>query len=172
MQSTIFGHVRSSRDLTIGLISSRGGHLQQMLGIRDCYADQKHFLVTTPAPDVLQNIPGFQVCYCITDVNEGRWRSPVKFLRAMVEYRRIFRRERPRVVISTGSGIAVPGFLVARMLTVETIFVEAGARVDTLSKAGRLCYYLANLFLVQHRGLLKRYPRALYCGTIYQHLSD
>lgn len=79
----------------------------------------------------------------------------------------VFFRERPEVVISTGSEIAIPAFFVGRLFNCELIFVESVSRVNSRSGTGRIVYYLSDLFLVQWESLLDLYgPKARYEGSI------
>ena len=86
-------------------------------------------------------------------------------------YFRILLREKPDLVISTGAGIAVPGFLAARLLGIRTVYIESYARVESLSLAGKICYRLADRFLVQHACLANGLPRAVYAGSLNSFLD-
>ena len=135
------------------------------------YVDLDHFLITSKDPAKLDESAMFRRTYCIADIGQGRWKNPFKFFLAMVQVLCIFLRERPDFLLSTGCGIAVPGFLIARFFGARTIYVEAGARVCNLSKTGLICYYLSDLFLVQHPAVTKNWPKAVYRGAIFQHLA-
>ncbi|MCE5230899.1 UDP-N-acetylglucosamine--LPS N-acetylglucosamine transferase [bacterium] len=153
-------------------IASPGGHLTQMRRLRDVYARHDSFIVTHRAahrPD----LSGFQRVYYVAEPGGGRWRrNPLLIAAALVQLLLIFARERPRVVISTGAGIAGPGFVAARLFRAATIYIEAGSRITTLSRAGRFCYRIADLFMVQSPALCEKYPRAVYRGALYRHILE
>ena len=69
---------------------------------------------------------------------------------------------RPRFIISTGAGIAIPVILIGWFCRRKIIFIETGARVNEKSKTGKLIYPLSHLFIVQHEDMLKHYPRAVF----------
>ena len=71
-------------------------------------------------------------------------------------------------MISTGAGIAVPGFLAAKLLGIRTVYIESYARVESLSLAGKICYHLADRFLVQHACLATRPAARRLCGQPQQ----
>ncbi len=108
--------------------------------------------------------------YTIPDINEGRWKNPLRLLRALWATMRIFRREDPAAVVSTGAGIAIPAFLLARLGGRRTLFIETFARIRRPSMSGKVCYRLADRFLVQHEALLAFYPRARFLGALYENM--
>ena len=76
-------------------------------------------------------------------------------------------RFRPRAIISTGPGVAVPACVLAKALGVRVIYIETGSRVFALSSSGRILYRFADLFFVQWPELLAQYPRAIYEGRLF-----
>ena len=81
---------------------------------------------------------------------------------------RILLKERPRVIVSNGSGeVAIPAFYVAKLLGIKTIFIESGTVISTPSIGGKLTYPIADVFLVQWEEALKLYgKKARYEGAI------
>ena len=77
-------------------------------------------------------------------------------------------RNRPDVVISTGSGeLAIPALVMAEALGIRTIYIETWTRVKDPSWAGRVLYRFADRFLVQWEELLPRFgERAEYRGGL------
>jgi len=67
-------------------------------------------------------------------------------------------------IVSAGPGLAVPLFLWAGVFRKKRIFIESWSRVTRRSAAGRLCYYLSDLFFIQWPELAGKYPRAIYAG--------
>ncbi|HMD83678.1 MAG TPA: PssD/Cps14F family polysaccharide biosynthesis glycosyltransferase [Terriglobia bacterium] len=156
----------------IGLIAARGGHMKQLLFLREAYSSYTCFLVTNRVAEDVAPTPEISARYFVADINQGKWTNPFRLCRIFLQYAWIYWREKPNFIISTGPGIAVPGFMLGRLLGVKTIFIESGARVVSLSHAGRLCYHLSDLFLVQNRALTQRYPRASYHGALYENLAE
>ena len=56
---------------------------------------------------------------------------------------------------------------VAKLFRRKVIFVEVFDRVNNPTLSGRLVYPIADLFFVQHKELLEKYPNAKYIGGIY-----
>ena len=76
-------------------------------------------------------------------------------------------REKPKVLISTGAEIAIPFFLVGKLLGSKTVFIDSMTRVRSRSATGRLLYPVADVFLVQWPEARRLYgPRAVYAGSV------
>ena len=156
----------------ICFMASGGGHFQELCGLADLAQKYDHILISTEVNKALAHACPFQHTYQIDEVGLGLWKnSPLRILGTFRQVLRILRRERPNLVVSTGAGIAVPGFLAAKLLGVRTIYIESSARVQSLSLAGRVCYHLADRFLVQHACLAGRLPRAVYAGSLNSFLD-
>jgi UDP-N-acetylglucosamine:LPS N-acetylglucosamine transferase len=74
------------------------------------------------------------------------------------------RRERPDVIISTGAGVSLPFFLVARFLRIRTVYVEVFDRITNPTMTGRLSYPISDGFCVQWAEQRSGYPDADVIG--------
>ena len=156
----------------ICFMASGGGHFQELCGLAELAQRYDHVLISTEVNKTLAHACPFRQTYQIDEVGQGLWkRSPGKVLGTFWRILRILRRERPDLVISTGAGIAIPGFLAARLLGIRTIYIESYARVESLSLAGKVCYRLSDRFLVQHAGLASKLPGAIYAGSLNSFLD-
>jgi UDP-N-acetylglucosamine:LPS N-acetylglucosamine transferase len=159
--------------IRICLIASQGGHMKQMHLLEKCYKEYPYFLITVRNKEAIKACDHYETHYFVTNICEGRWKkSFFSLLKAFWEVYKIYCCQKPTLVISTGSGIAVPGFIVAKLMKIKTIYVEAGAKVYTLSKTGRVCYCISDLFFVQHLPLARKYSKAIYKGILYKHLGN
>jgi UDP-N-acetylglucosamine:LPS N-acetylglucosamine transferase len=78
---------------------------------------------------------------------------------------RTVRERDPDVILSTGAALAVPFFIVGRLLRRRLIYVESLTRVEQLAMSGRLVYPLADAFFVQWEDTTRR-RRAVYAGSV------
>jgi hypothetical protein len=69
------------------------------------------------------------------------------------------------VVVSSGAGLAIPFFVVARLHGARTVFVESH-RLGVPSRAGRVCYRLSDLFVVQWEEQRRHYPKGELVGCL------
>ena len=75
------------------------------------------------------------------------------------------RRYKPDVILSTGAALAVPFFVVGRLLGVRLVYVESFTRVQRPALTGRLVYPLTDAFFVQWPTSSRR-RRAIYAGSV------
>jgi UDP-N-acetylglucosamine:LPS N-acetylglucosamine transferase len=88
-------------------------------------------------------------------------------LAAVVRAVRILRTERPDVIVSAGSGVAVGVFIAGRLLGVPGLWLETLNIVDRAGIASRVCGKLAAAVLVQRPALLTSRSRAVLLGELY-----
>ena len=144
----------------IGLISSPGGHLVEVLELLEAFEDYSPFFITyqETATENRENT------YYITNFIK----SPSSFIMGILKILFILFKERPKVLLSTGAEIAIPPFYIGKFLfRTKLIYMECSAQVYQPSKTGRWVYPITDLFLVQWEPLLGHYgPRAKYVGGL------
>ncbi len=81
---------------------------------------------------------------------------------------KIFIKERPSIIFSTGSDITVPAFYLGRFVfRCKLIYLESWERVSAPSLNSRAVYRITDLFLVQCKSLLPCFgKKAKYFGTV------
>lgn len=127
--------------------------------LADAWLDQDVFWITYAAP----RTEALARAYRLRNIGRNPWRMLVAAIRIAM----ILRRERPRLLISTGSEIAIPAFYVARLFGIRTIFIEVWTRVSRPTGSGRLVYPVADRFFVQWPQMAERYgSRARYEGGL------
>jgi len=146
----------------IGIITSKGGHVYQMFRLKPWWIRYEHFWVTLPGEDVASLLRNENVYYGYAPET----RNIVNAFRHVALAWKLLRNERPTHLISCGAGIAPPFFLVAKILGISTIFIEAFDLVKAPSLTGRILSPFVDYLLVQHKRQRRFYPRALYKGAI------
>ncbi|HUA04020.1 MAG TPA: PssD/Cps14F family polysaccharide biosynthesis glycosyltransferase [Solirubrobacteraceae bacterium] len=144
------------------LVASSGGHLLELLELADEYPPSTRQWVTFDKPDARVLLAGERVTFAYGPTN----RHLGNLIRNALLAFQVVLRTRPRAVITTGAGVAVPFLYAARLLRHRAIYVESLARIDQLSLSGRLVYPVATHFFVQWPELAKRYRRGRYVGAI------
>lgn len=75
---------------------------------------------------------------------------------------------RPKIIISTGSNIAVPFFILGHMLGSKTVYIESRAKVKSKNFSGKLVAPFCDKIFVQWPEMLKLYGhKAEYHGILY-----
>lgn len=151
--------------VTICLVSSSGGHFEQLIRLLPLLDRYSGYVVTEDAGYEL-NLPGRRV-YRVPPMD----RTDKGILRELlVAFRaawKILRTEKPDVIISTGALPALPTLVLGKILGSKIIYLESFAKVTTPNMAGKLVYRFADQFYVQWEPMLKHYPKAIYKGGIY-----
>jgi nitroreductase len=145
------------------LVSSSGGVLLDVLALRPWWADHEVSWAAVRAADTEAALSGQEVTW----VPEVGARQPIQVLAGLVRALRMIRRQRPDVIVSAGSGAAVPFFLAARLSRTACVWIDTLNLTHRRGLAARLCARLAGGVLVQQPGLAERYPHALYLGELY-----
>jgi hypothetical protein len=143
------------------VVCSAGGHLTEArLAIEG--VDYPAFLVTYRLPHVEGSLSCHEH-YFITNPHK----NPCKYVTNFFQSLRIYLRERPRFILSTGSGMAIATCLIGKLFGSKIIFIESGARIHRPSLTGRLLYQVADLFIVQWEPLLKVFPKGVFGGLLF-----
>ncbi len=79
----------------------------------------------------------------------------------------ILLRERPRLLVTTGAGVAVPLVYAAWLLRVPVIWVEGIERVEGLSLSARLAAPATTRLFVQWPEAARRHRRAVFAGSLW-----
>jgi beta-1,4-N-acetylglucosaminyltransferase len=146
-------------NMKICLVCSHGGHLAEMLQLTEAFEGHETFFITYDSPRTRQ----LKRKYLMRNIGT----SPVLMAWAFLLTFGILLKERPKLIISTGSEIAIPAFYLARLFGVKTIYVETWARVVQPSGTGKIVYPVADVFLVQWESLLSKYgKKAKYEGAV------
>lgn len=144
------------------LVCSSGGHFLELFFLKDFWKDHEHFWVTFLKKDNASLLAGENVYQAYSPTN----RNPVNFIRNLFLAFRILIKEKPRLIISTGAGVAVPFLYVGKLLGLKTVYLESQTRVRDLSLTGKLVYLTVDHFLVQWPELAQRYRKARCEGQV------
>lgn len=166
--------------MKICLICSSGGHIIEMLKLKDAFRLYDVFLVTHK-DEFLNWSNDIQKVYLIKNVLVGKahvnriYKLLLLLAYVLIVTRKefvILLKERPTVIVSTGSAIAIPIFYMGKILGKKLIYIESVCRVHDLSRAGKIIYPIADEFFVQWEELTKRYKNVQYKGNVLFRSSE
>jgi UDP-N-acetylglucosamine:LPS N-acetylglucosamine transferase len=144
------------------LVGSAGGHLAQLMRLRPWWQDHDRTWVTFDKPDARSLLAGESVIWAYHPTT----RNIPNLVRNFVLAVRHVRRVRPDLVVSTGAAVAVPFFVVARLLRIPVVYVEVFDRIDSPTLSGRLCRPIATRFCVQWPEQQAHYPGSIVIGPL------
>lgn len=144
------------------LVCSNGGHLLQLLALREAWDEFSHVWVTSDRDDTRSMLEG-------EDVVWAHWptiRNVRNLVRNLVLAFRVIPRVRPKVLLTTGAATAVPFAWAAKIYGVRIVYVESVTRINGPSLSLRLIAPVASRVYVQWPELQEKLPRSRYAGTV------
>ncbi len=146
----------------LALVGSSGGHLAQLIALREVWERYDRFWVTFPTEDARSLLAGENVIWCHHPTN----RNLPNLVRNTLLAARVLRRERPTHILSTGAAAAVPFFYLGRMQGAQLIYIESFDRIDSPTLTGRIVRPITQHFFVQWHEQLRSYPHAELLGPL------
>jgi len=144
------------------MVCSSGGHLAQLVALRPWARAYRTRWVTFPTADATCLLAGEDLVAAAHPTT----RNIPNLLRNLVIAARLLRADRPDVIVSTGAGVAVPFFVLGRLMGVPTVYLEVFDRIDSATLTGRLCRPFADRMLVQWDEQLPLYRGATVVGPV------
>lgn len=161
---------------------NQGGHFSQMMALKQLFGEYESVLVTdniyvskdkTPS---LKDIGAIEYSMGMARQRKrlqekgrekkSRWQSLGGYLSLFAESRRIWKKYRPAIIITTGSNIAVGLFMYGWLRGSKLIFIETRAKVYSKTVTGKIVGKVADKIFVQWPEMKAVYPNAEYCGTL------
>ena len=135
----------------------------QLVALRGFWVERERFWVTFDTPDAISMLRGETVEWCFHPTN----RNVLNLVRNTFMALSVLRRYRPTHIISTGAAVAVPYFVLGRLLFgATTIYLEVFDRIDSPTLTGRLVRPFTTHFLVQWPEQLALYHDAELVGPV------
>lgn len=162
--------------------SNEGGHFAQLMALKELF-DKYDSVVLTDNERANFNIPALKNVRAIEFAmsfankrkqltkNKGKKMTHASYLGAYFglfrECNAAFKKYRPKVIISTGSNIAVPLCFIAKLAGAKFVFIETRAKVYSKTISGKIVGRFADKVIVQWPEMMDVYKgRAEYYGTL------
>jgi UDP-N-acetylglucosamine:LPS N-acetylglucosamine transferase len=145
-------------------VCSSGGHLAQLSAIDSWWREHERRWVTNDTADARAALEGETIAWGHFPTT----RNVPNTLRNFALARKLLRDWKPDVVMSTGAGIALPFFVIGRLMGVRTVYLEVYDRIDSSTLTGRLVQRWTDVFMVQWERQLENYPEgAVVVGPVW-----
>lgn len=162
--------------MKICLTANSGGHLNQLLQLKQLQRDNDCFFITNKTRFSEELAQSRRVYF----VDKVIIREAIKKARFGAPLRNIFQslkpllNEKPDVIITTGAGASLGACLIGKLLGCRVVFIESIARTSQPSTFGKAVKHLANKIFVQWPDLVAHYKNASHAGIIFDfnHLHD
>src|SRR5699024_3276351 len=107
------------------LVASTGGHLTQLMALRPWWENYERAWVTFDNQHARSALTGEDIIHAHSPTT----RTIPSALRSLALARRTLDALRPRLVVSTGAGVAVPFFALAHLRGIRTLYIEVIDRI-------------------------------------------
>jgi len=147
----------------IALVCSMGGHFEQMTNLAEFYNCYDHFWITNRNKQTEGQLNKERAYY----LDEAHFKKPMTYAAQVAPVLKIFTREKPTHVLSTGSGTtAFLPFLMSRLFRIKFIHIDTFSRVQNHSKLGTFLIKTGNTIYTQWES--RGNSRAVYIGPIFK----
>lgn len=144
------------------LVCSPGGHALQLHMLRKAWSGYRTLWVTLDAEDTRSLLRGERISFA----HGPTMRNLPNFFRNLLLALRLLRRVRPRVVVTTGAGLAVPFAWIGRLFGARVVYVESLTRIDAPSLSCRLIAPVADRVYAQWPELRHALPGSRFVGSV------
>ncbi|WEG13385.1 PssD/Cps14F family polysaccharide biosynthesis glycosyltransferase [Pullulanibacillus sp. KACC 23026] len=145
----------------ICLVSSSGGHWEQLQKLQPLLEKYEGFMVTE------QTRFEAEAKYFMRQTDLKDKTMPFKMLWNTIYALFIWFKESPDFVITTGTMVAFPFYLLSVVFRKKFIFIETFGRANMPTVAGKIMEKHSDLFIVQWETQKKFYKKAIYGGCLY-----
>lgn len=152
---------KHNRKPRLCLVSSSGGHWEQLQKLQPLIDKYDGFFVT----EKTQFEAKAKYLMIQTDLKDKL--MPFKMIRNSLYTIYIWIKERPDFIITTGTMVAYPFYLLSILFRKKFIFIETFGRANMPTVAGKKMEKHSDLFIVQWETQKKHYKKAIYGGCLY-----
>lgn len=159
---------------------SEGGHFAQMMALKELFGKYLSVFVTdnyraTKDLPALKEVQTIEYVGGVADSrkknagnshNDSRWTYMRGYLKLFGQCMKVLKNYRPKVIVSTGSNVAVPLFWFGKLMGCKLIFIETRAHVYNKSLTGKLVGCISDVVIVQWKEMLNVYKNAEYYGVL------
>ena len=152
-----------NKKIKVGLGGSSGGHLTHLYMLKEFWEDKDRFWVTFDKEDARSLLKGERFYPAYYPSNRSIKALIINTYRAI----KILIKERPDLIVSSGAAPAIPFFWLGKLFGAKTIYIEVFDRIDKPTISGKICYPVADKFIVEWEEMKEVYPKAVNFGSIF-----
>lgn len=151
----------------IALICTPGGHFEQLENLSDFYNNYQHFWITMKHPQTEYGLRDEKKYY----INHAHFKKPWTYINQIPKLVKIFLKERPSFIVSTGSGRAsFAPFLLAKLLKIQFIYIDSFSRVNNPTLFANFLAQIGHPFFVQWDNNSKK--NAIFIGPVFKEYNS
>tara|TARA_Y100000310_G_C20041825_1_gene516523 strand:- start:44 stop:496 length:453 start_codon:yes stop_codon:yes gene_type:complete len=148
--------------MKIGLAADVGGHLTQMDAIITKETLKNHEVIYFTKDNPRANKIKYKK-YLFKEMGY----NPLKYILPILRCYRIMRKEKIKILITTGAEMGLITVIAGKLLGIKTVYIDSIICTKTPTLPARLGYFFIDELLIQNKSALKRIgKKAKYVGGI------
>ena len=157
------------KDKKILFISSTGGHLVEMMQLKDMFNDYDYHIITEKTKSNLKMKETYKdkINFLVYGTKDHMFTYPFKLLYNCFKSLFLYIKIHPDYIITTGAHTAGPMCCIGKLLGSRIIYIESFANMSTKTITGRCIYPFADKFIVQWESMKELYPDADFGGWVF-----
>ncbi len=150
-------------------ISSTGGHLSELLQLKELFSKYDYHLITEKTKSNLELKKEYpnHINFLIYGTKVHKVTYPFRLFLNCFKSLYFYLKIKPDYIITTGTHTAGPMCCIGKIFGSRIIYIETFANINTKTVTGKLLYPISDKFIIQWEGLKKNYPKATYGGWIF-----
>lgn len=151
------------------LICSDGGHLAQILELKDLFLQYDYLLITEKTEATYSLRKTYNIKF-LKPRSGGSKRSFMFWFTLIGNFflsLKLLIGHFPKVIITTGSHTAVPMCLIGKLFRRKIVWILSFARINSKAKSASMIYPFADRFIVQWETAQPLYPKSIFLGGLY-----
>ena len=150
-------------------ISSTGGHLTEMMQLKDLFNRWDYHIITEKTKSNLNLKDKYKdkINYLVFGTKDYMLTYPFKLLYNCFKSLFLYFKIHPDYIITTGAHTAGPMCCIGKIFGSRIIYIESFANISTKTITGKCLYPIADKFIVQWESMKKLYPNSDFGGWIF-----
>lgn len=147
-------------------VSSSGGHLTEILKLKELFNEYDYLLVTEKTNITLELSNQYKMSFLEYGPNKNLFKYILIILYNVFLCLKILIKFKPDTIVTTGAQIGGIMALMGKIFRAKIIYIESLAKTRNLSRTGNFVYMFADKFYVQWESLTDVYDKAFYLGRL------
>lgn len=155
-----------NNNINIALISTKGGHFEQLSNLSDFYNRYHNFWITNKTNQTESMLANERKYF----VSLAHFKKPWTYLFQFPFFVKIFAKEKPTHILSTGSGrTAFVPFVLAKIFGIKFVYIDTFSRVHGYSKLGSFLLKIGQQIFCQWEDSDNK--NAIYIGPVFKKIT-
>lgn len=157
------------KEKKILFIASTGGHLVELMQLKDMFNDCDYHIITekTKSNLKLKETYGDKINFLVYGTKDRWFTYPFKLFYNCCKSLFLYLKTHPDYIITTGAHTAGPMCCIGKIFGSRIIYIETFANMSSKTITGRFIYHFADKFIVQWDSMKSLYPDAEVGGWIF-----